>query len=120
LPVVLGEPEYGDGPGDDADNDADNDADGPTVTIAGTPVAIAGDRLGPLAGIAVSDVRTLSQVFGLLRYDSGRWQFQPLVGKHNKRFLGPGAGIAQGLKLNKSSSTLATLQERAGKLLRES
>jgi hypothetical protein len=53
-----------------------------------------------------------------LRYDGGAWGFQPLLAKDKKSFFGPGPDMLKGLKLKRTASTLGTLQERAGKLLR--
>jgi hypothetical protein len=106
IPVALDKPKYG------------ADEYGPTVTIGGAEVSIALDRLSPLTEINRSNAATLQQVFGLLRYDSERWQFQPLVGKAKKKLIGPAAGMSSGLKVSRSGGTLGTLQERASKLLR--
>lgn len=91
---------------------------GPTIKIGGADVPVALDRLSPLTSISGSNADKLKQVFGLLRYDTERWQFQPLLGKDKKSFVGVGTSIAKGLKIKRSSSTLGTLQERASKLLR--
>ena len=108
IPVALDNAAYG------------GDKRQPTVTIAGAEVPLAIDRLGPPSGIDRATATTLQQVFGLMRYDAERWQFQPLVGRAKKNLVGPGVSMGNGLKVKRAGGTLGILQERASKLLRKS
>lgn len=95
------------------------DEHGPCAVIAGSDVSLALPRLSAHTGISRSNADKLQRVFGLLRYDTERWQFQPLLGQDKKKnFVGVGTSIKRGLKISRRSSTLGTLQERASKLLR--
>lgn len=89
-----------------------------TIEIAGARIPIAWERVSPRAEFGIKALSKCKRAFGLLRYDGGEWRFQPLAGKPDKGFMGPGASIARGLKIKKKSGTLGILQERASKLLR--
>lgn len=105
IPVAVDQAEY-------------SDEGAGSVAIAGAPVAIAWARVSPLVGLDFAALRKHKQLFGLLRYDGGAWGLQPLLCKSGKSVLGPAASVARGLKLKRSATTLATLQDRASKLLR--
>jgi hypothetical protein len=96
-----------------------SEGDRPCIEIEGALLPLAVSRMSPLMGLSLAAMRGLSQVFGLLRFDSGEWSFQPLLGKGRKGYAGPGDSIGRALKIKKSARTLSTLQERAGKLLRK-
>jgi hypothetical protein len=91
----------------------------PGIEIDGAALPLARSRMSPLMGLSFSTLRGLGQVFGLLRFDSGEWAFQPLLGKGRKGYAGPGDSVARALKIKKTARTLATLQERASQLLRK-
>ncbi|WP_428265504.1 hypothetical protein [Haliangium sp.] len=96
----------------------------PTLELAGATLPLA--PTSPLLGLGPAELAKADQVFGLLRFDAGRWRLAPLLakgkaqGKAQPGLIGPGASIARARKISKSARTLAILQERAGKLLRSS
>lgn len=90
------------------------------------PVAM--DRVSVFSELTEELVAKSSQMFGLMRFDSGQWSVQPLgvvsqTGKGQKAktttlFTGDSAAVI--LKKPPKTSTVAILQERASRLLRES
>ncbi|MCA9637476.1 MAG: hypothetical protein KC420_15725, partial [Myxococcales bacterium] len=92
----------------------------PALTIDGANVAVAVERWPESEGLVVSDLAGSKGLVGLLRYDGGAWSIQPLTiakGKAAPRMLA--SEIAAALGKKSSSSSLSTLKERAGKLLRK-
>jgi hypothetical protein len=77
------------------------------------------DRVSPLQGLDAATVAKSERLWGLVRWDAGAWSLQPLAAqaKGAKAPSGPWEGIASAVKTK--SSTLANLNERAGKLLRK-
>lgn len=83
----------------------------------GPPLPI--ERIPTTEDLLATDLAGNKGFVALLRFDGGAWGLQPLAidkGKPLPRMVG--AGLAAGAKGHKSSS-LATLKERAGKLLRK-
>jgi hypothetical protein len=81
---------------------------------------IATERLSPDAEVTRDAIATSSELFGLLRFDAGRWAVQPLTLKVGKsKLLYTGQTAAKLLKKPPSKNTVATLQERASRLLRK-
>lgn len=67
-----------------------------------------------------ADLPGSSGLVALLRYDAGAWSLQPaavLRGKANARLCG--TGLLDGQKKSGRGTSLSTLKERAGKLLRK-
>jgi hypothetical protein len=96
--------------------------DAPSLDLGdGVSLPAAVNRLGGAAEVKPAHVGASKALLGLLRFDSGRWEVQPLaVVLDNKKeevvFTGSGAFAALA---GKPAKTLATLKERAGKLLRQ-
>ncbi len=61
-----------------------------------------------------------TQLFGLLRFDAGRWAVQPLAVTVKGKTIFTGQEAAKILKKPPSNSTVSILQERASRLLRKS
>jgi hypothetical protein len=114
-PVQLAEPVYL------ADYKA-ADGDAPTLDVGdGAVLPVAVQRLTRAAELKAEHVAQSKAMLGLLRFDSGRWEVQPLaVVLDNKKeevvFTGSGAFEAL---TGKSAKTLSILKERASKLLRQ-
>lgn len=77
-------------------------------------------RWDPEAGPSTSDLGKSTIVAGLLRYDAGRWAFQPLAaaGRSGKLAFA-GQAAARLFKKPPKVSTVAILEERASRLLRK-
>ena len=84
---------------------------------------VASERLGPLSEITAQTLKKSSQLFGLLRYDAGKWALQPLsiLGKNKKgkpNLISTGINGHAILKKPPRNNTVSTLKERASRLLR--
>lgn len=95
----------------------------PVVFDARAPaLPIATQRISALSGLTA--LASADRAFGLLRFDAGAWQLQPLIAraqvKGKPSYLGPQDSINAAKKIKKNASTLGVLQERASKLLRAS
>lgn len=78
------------------------------------------ERMASSDELAQSDLSGSKGFVALLRFDGGTWGLQPIVvskGKPQPRMVGQ--ALAAGAKKSGRSSALATLRERAGKLLRK-
>jgi hypothetical protein len=87
-------------------------ADRPAV-----PIAI--ERLGRLSAVTAEAIANSSELFGLLRFDAGRWAVQPLAVTVGKKTIVTGQTAAKVLKSPPKTSTVGILQERASRLLRQ-
>jgi hypothetical protein len=86
----------------------------------GVQLPVALERLARASEIKPEHVTASRSMLGLLRFDGGRWEVQPLaVAVEGKKaevvFTGSGAVAAR----RSQSKTLATLKERASRLLRQ-
>lgn len=90
-----------------------------SVAVGDGHLPITFDRMSPLQGLDAVTVAKSDRLWGLVRWDGGAWSFQPLAAqaKGAKAPSGPWEGLASAAK--SKSSTLANLNERAGKLLRK-
>lgn len=82
---------------------------------------LATKRMHPAAELKADHVKKADRLFGLLRFDAGEWSVQPLVvgqsGKKNSEiFTGSDAAANHTAK---KGDTLAQLEERASRLLRQ-
>jgi hypothetical protein len=69
--------------------------------------------------LGLNNLNLCDSAFGLLRYDDEQWLFQPLAAaKGNGKPVYMGKDSVKILKTAPKTSTLATLQERASRLLR--
>ncbi|MCB9746315.1 MAG: hypothetical protein H6741_15435 [Alphaproteobacteria bacterium] len=87
------------------------------VSVGDHSLPLATHRLSPLAGIDADKLSRVRRAFGLLRFDDGAWEFQPLLceegGKKAKRH---GPDLAGAVKAR--TPTFDTLQGKAKLLLR--
>ncbi len=90
----------------------------PQLMIDGAPLALATDRWPSGNDLSLADLGTAKELFGLLRYDAGNWSLQPLALAKSRGAPRMIAASIVGGKA-KRQSTLATLKERASKLLRK-
>jgi hypothetical protein len=114
-PVQIAEPVYLEGyqvcDGDDLHLDCGD----------GAVLRVAAERLSSASELQPDQVKQSEALLGLLRFDGGAWGVQPLAvrlggKKGGEAFTGSGAyAFVRGGK----GETLATLQERAGRLLRK-
>ncbi|MBW4576758.1 MAG: hypothetical protein KME08_15905 [Aphanothece sp. CMT-3BRIN-NPC111] len=81
------------------------------------PVAM--ERISLLSEVTVDAIAHSSQLFGLLRFDAGHWAVQPLAVTVQNKVIFTGQKAAKILKAPPKTSTVATLQERASRLLRK-
>ena len=80
---------------------------------------IASKRNSVFSGLTERAIASSKKMFGLLRYDAGSWEVQPLVVESKKiNFAGQNAPTI--LQKPPKKSTVAILQERASRLLRKS
>ena len=82
-------------------------------------LAVATERISPFAEVTKEAIASSSQLFGLLRFDAGKWGVQPLAATQGKKTIFTGQTAAKLLQKPSSKSTVATLQERASYLLRK-
>jgi hypothetical protein len=83
------------------------------------PVAVR--RLGRASELQPEHVKQSKALLGLLRFDAGHWEVQPLavvLDDKKGEVVFTGSSAAQSLG-GKAAKTLATLKERASKLLRQ-
>ncbi len=96
--------------------------DKPSLDLGdGVILPIAVRRLGRASELQPHHVAQSKSLLGLLRFDAGHWEVQPLaVVLDNKKaeVVFTGSSAAQSLG-GKAAKTLATLKERASKLLRQ-
>ena len=91
----------------------------PELTIDGATLRIAVDRWPTSTDLTLADLAGATDLVGLLRFDGGAWSLQPLAVKKGRAAPKMLAASIVGGKAKKTS-TLATLKERASKLLRKS
>lgn len=110
-PVQLAVPVYLD------DYDIENAEDGsPRIVFEDGPgLAMDLERISPYSELEIDHVLGSKKMFGLLRFDAGRWSFQPLVETKRSKLYYTGSSADTGGR----ASTVGTLRERAGKLLRK-
>jgi hypothetical protein len=87
----------------------------------GVALPVAVKRLSAAAELKAAHVGESKALLGLLRFDSGRWEVQPLAVVLNNRkeeVVFTGSGAYQALT-GKPAKTLSILKERASKLLRQ-
>lgn len=109
-PVHLAEPVFVEGFTVQGEADA--------IEVGGAKIHLAWARHSPASEFKRADLKKAVSIFGLLRFDGGQWQLQPLgagVGKGAGLYTGSGIQAALG---KKKGATLPILRERAGKLLR--
>jgi len=82
-------------------------------------IPIATERSGSLSAVTVEAIANSSQLFGLLRFDAGRWAVQPLAVTVGKKAIATGQTAAKVLKSPPKTSTVGVLRERASRLLRQ-
>ncbi len=90
----------------------------------GDSLPVAMERLSPFAEIGCPEIAASKRLFGLLCFDAGRWAMHPLMveipkAKGNVLRLQNGQSALDVLKNPPKQSTVAQLQERASRLLRE-
>lgn len=89
------------------------------LTIGGQQFPLAFDRCPSSDDLLLADLAGSKGLVGLLRFDGGRWSLQPVMvdkGKPLPRMVGTGL---QAARAKARGGNLATLKERAGKLLRK-
>lgn len=90
------------------------------IRIQGAALPVDHERWPDTKDLLPSDIAGSAGIIGLLRFDAGRWSLSPLVidkKKASPRMIGTSLGEGRGLKSKMQS--LATLKERASKLLRK-
>ncbi len=70
------------------------------------------------SGLTNKAIAASQRMFGLLHYDAGEWEIQPLV-VESKKIEFAGQNASKTIKKPPKKNTVATLQERASRLLRE-
>jgi hypothetical protein len=87
------------------------------LTIGGQSFPIAFERWPSSDDLQFADIPGSKGMVGLLRFDGGRWSIQPIMFDRGKvRMVGTGL---QAARAKAKGGALATLKERAGKLLRK-
>lgn len=110
--------------------EGDKEAEAPLrVSVGEVALPVAQSRIIPGLELSREDVMAADTMLGLLRFDGGNWQIQPLAVKPGtprdkkpcaKAFVGSDAYEVVSRKPKKGEpDTLAVLQERAGRLLRK-
>jgi hypothetical protein len=90
----------------------------------GASLPVAKERLGVLGEIGCPEIAASKRLFGLLCFDAGRWALQPLMVEIPKPKgkivrIQNGQSALEVLKNPPKNSTVAQLQERASRLLRD-
>lgn len=122
-PVQLAEPIWLKGyrvQGSDAPADTPGHSQRSTLHWSDTeslPIAL--ERLSRLSELTGEAIANSSELFGLLRFDAGRWAVQPLAVTVGKKTIVTGQTAVKVLKSPPKTSTVGILQERAGRLLRQ-
>ena len=80
---------------------------------------VAMERLGGGTELTAEVIAQASRIFGLLRFDNGHWAIQPLAVTVGNKIVVSGDSTAGVIKKPPKTSTVAILQERAGRLLRD-
>ncbi|GAB1543153.1 hypothetical protein NUACC21_58270 [Scytonema sp. NUACC21] len=80
---------------------------------------IATERISPLSELNLEAICKSNEIFGLLRFDGGRWAVQPLAATVQGKTMFTGQSAAKIFKTPPKTNTVATLQERASRLLRK-
>lgn len=116
-PIQLAEPLFLDGYTITEDNDR------LFIKQDDTIFPIATERLGTLSEITPETLKKSSQLFGLLRYDAGKWAIQPLSifalkKKRKPELISTGMSGHAILKKPPRNNTVSILKERASRLLR--
>lgn len=103
--------------------------DGYTITHANNTLSLSGAEVGmlpiaieqmsPFSEVTEEAIANSTQLFGLLRFDAGRWAVQPLAITVKGKTIFTGQKAATILKSPPKSSTVSILQERASRLLRK-
>lgn len=81
------------------------------------PVPI--ERMSSMSQLTVDAIANSTELFGLLRFDAGRFSVQPLAITAKKKVIYTGQNAAKLMKNPPKSSTVSILQERASRLLRK-
>ncbi len=98
--------------------------DGLILSWGDSAIPIATERISPLSEITREAIAASTQIFGLLRFDAGGFSVQPLAialqsAKAKPKTIFTGQTAADILKKPPKTSTVAILQERASRLLRQ-
>jgi hypothetical protein len=80
---------------------------------------IAKERISTLSEINIETLCKSTEIFGLLRFDAGHWAVQPLAAIARGKTIFTGQKASHILKTPPKTSAVATLQERASRLLRK-
>jgi hypothetical protein len=97
-------------------------ADGTELDLgAGGKLSVAVKRISKASELQPDAVKGSTGMLGLLRFDGGRWEVQPLAVARTGKGAGEvytGSGILSASAGRRKGDTLEVLRERAGKLLR--
>lgn len=100
-----------------ADSYAASGKEGREVSLGGTLFPLAFERWPSSDDLPVADIAGSKGLVALLRFDGGRWSLQPvMIDKGKARMVGTSL---QSARAKARGGNLATLKERAGKLLRK-
>ncbi|MDF2387638.1 hypothetical protein JMG10_39705 [Nostoc ellipsosporum NOK] len=87
----------------------------------GGELSIASDRISNLAELDLETIAKSNQIFGLLRFNAGKWAIQPLAATIKGKLIYTGKTAAQVISRKDSlkGSVVGILQERSSRLLRK-
>ncbi|MEC4815451.1 MAG: hypothetical protein SAK29_19555 [Scytonema sp. PMC 1069.18] len=80
---------------------------------------IATERINNFSELNIETIAKSTEIFGLLRFDAGHWAVQPLAAIARGKTIFTGQKASHILKTPPKTSAVATLQERASRLLRK-
>lgn len=85
-------------------------------------LSIASERLSSLSELNLDIIAKSQQIFGLLRFDAGKWSIQPLAVAVKNKITSTGQTAASVIAKKDSikNSVVGILQERSSRLLRKS
>ncbi|NER33377.1 MAG: hypothetical protein F6J93_04815 [Oscillatoria sp. SIO1A7] len=101
--------------------------DGETLALSwgdSGKLPVATELISPLSELTIEAIASSTELFGLLRFDAGRWAIQPLAvaallgKKKSAQTIFTGATAAKVINKTPAKNTIGTLQERASRLLR--
>ncbi len=87
-----------------------------SVNLSNLRLAV--DRIHPLSGFTAKDLEKAKGILGLLQWDAGQWSLKPLGIFTGKKWLDPSSSAMATWANPPKKASVATLQERASRLLR--
>jgi hypothetical protein len=103
-----------------AETTVESGAEGLAVRADGARLPLRLGGLGTLSALTVEQLQSARALLGLLRFDGGRWDVQPLAANVGRAgWVGVGDAAFEAVTRKRKKDTLKILRERASRLLRK-